>query len=63
MIFDNTAACRFHRAGVICEMSYCPKSCGWHPDEQARRKRLLRTNCLTQNRNGLYRLKVPRCNG
>lgn len=52
--------CEFCPDGVTCERLACARSCGWRPEERARRRRLLRDYGLYTDDSGLARLRVTR---
>ena len=46
--------------GVICNETKCSETCGWHPAEHERRKRMVCGGAMKQDENGLYRLVIKR---
>ena len=46
--------------GVDCNESKCWKDCGWHPDEQEKRKRMIYDGAMQKDENGRLGLVIKR---
>ena len=46
--------------GIECHAPKCWKDCGWHPDEQEKRKRMIYDGVMQKDENGRYGLVIKR---
>lgn len=46
--------------GITCNQAKCSATCGWHPKEQAKRKRMISSGAMKQGKDGHYGLVIKR---